>query len=169
MHHNTTQGVITMPLTEKRKADRAQMATAVAMLAASLDAHAEIEEMSPREVWINIRARRGLCLTVDFDGQSCQPDIHVVSWHMASDVDTCFADAFGDLNPYHFRKATDIARGFDELCAVLTRGLEMARDGTAFSDERETAHIAEHGAAAAREASFAAWRAELQASKAATN
>jgi len=145
-------------LTERKKADRAQMATAVAMLAASLGANVEIEpegsnSIAPRRVVVRMRAARGLCLTVDFDGDSTQPDTHILSWHMATDVDTCLASAFcrvGDVSAYHFRKATSVAEGFDDLCDVLRRGLEIAASGEAFSDEREAAAIAERGETAAQ-------------------
>lgn len=154
-------------LTERKKADRAQMATAVAMLAATHGATVEIEpegvnSIHPRAVVVNIRAPRGLLVSIDFDGQSCQPDVHVVSWHMATDVDTCLADAFvpcGGVNSYHHRKATDVAEGFEALCATLDKRLAMAADGSAFDDARMAAAIARAGETAAeRCARYDAWR-----------
>jgi len=155
-----------MPLTERRKADRAQMAQAVVALATELGATARLkpegESLSPHEVNVHIRAARGLCVTASFDGQSPQPDVHVVSWHMARDVDTCLADTFtraGEPNRYHFRKATAVAYGFDNLLHVLRTGLELAASGEAFSAEREAAAIAKAGETAAeRNARYAAWR-----------
>lgn len=147
-------------LTERKKADRAQMATAVAMLAASLGAAVEIERegensICPRRVMVGIRAARGLCVSVDFDGQSCQPDVHVISWHMSTDCDTCFADTFeraAGLNRYHFRKATAVAYDFDALLVSLAAGLELAQSGAAFDDAREAAAIAKRGETAGQHA-----------------
>lgn len=153
--------------TEKKKADRAKMAEIVRALAVEMGCEAEIEdkpygEISPQMVMVKIRTDRGLKLTIDFDGKSCQPDVHVMSWHMDTKVDTRLADAFGDINPYHFCKATDVAYGFDSLIRILSRKLELCRTGAAYSPEREAASIAKDGTAAERAARFAAYRAELE-------
>lgn len=152
-------------LTERRKADRAEMARRVIECAKARGAGAEIDDIfngSDRELWVNIRTVRGLCLTLDFDGDSPQPDTHVMSWHMATDVDTCFADDFaviGDLNRLHFRKATSFADSFDDLLSTLDRGLALAETGAAFDNAREAAAIALAGETAAeRCARYDAWR-----------
>lgn len=156
-------------LTERRKADRAKMAEAVRALAVEMGCAATVVDrpygdMSPQEIVVNIRTDRGLCLGVDFDGQSTQPDVHVLSWHMATDVDTRLSDAFGSVNPHHFRKSTDVARGLDQLLDVLRRKLALCRDGSAYSAEREAAMIKKNGMTAAESmAQFAAWRAEEMA------
>lgn len=144
-------------LSELRKADRAAMVAHVVRVVEECGATAIVEEMRPRETWINIAAARGLRLTLDFDGESWQPNVHVLSWHFSTDCDTCFADAFGSLNRHHFRKATDTAEGMDELLSILRKRLEQAADGSAFSAEREAAAIAESGTAAERRARFDEW------------
>lgn len=144
-------------LTERRKGDRAKIAEAVRALAVELGCAAEIDtapfgEMSPRMIMVRIRTDRGLQLHVDLDGDSTQPDVHVLSWHMAHDVDTRLADAFGDINPFHHSKATDVARGTEALLATIRRRLEKCADGSAYSAEREAAAIAKYGSAADRKA-----------------
>lgn len=141
-------------LSERRKADRAKMAEGLVALAREVGARAEIIEMTPTLVWVAIQAAHGLELTVEFDGQSVQPDVHVLSWHMASNVDTRFADAFTragrlTLNTVHFSKATDIAHGYADLCETLRASLELAASGRAFDEEREAKFIARNGATAA--------------------
>ncbi len=125
-------------LSERRKADRERMAADVAALARELGARVEISNpapLSPRGIWVEIEAPGGLSVTVDFDGQSCQPDVHVVSWHMRpvrnkARLASCFPG--GDVNPFHRQKASYIARGFDELAAHLREVLSMALAGTIY-------------------------------------
>lgn len=147
-------------LTERRKADRLKMALELVALATSLGATAAIEPegsitYAPYRIVVRITAARGLRIAVDFDGKSCQPDVHVMSWHFDLNCDTCLSDRFGllgTINLYHFRKATYVAHGFDALCLGLEYGLELARDGTAFDSVREASSIAENGTAAERNA-----------------
>lgn len=141
-------------LSERRKADRAEMAKGLVAVAIAAGAAAEIEEMGPGEVWIQIAAARGLRLTIILDRESPQPDVHVLSWFMASDVDTRFADAFTragrvSLNTVHFSKATDVAHGYQDLCIALRDGLDLARSGQAFDAAREATAIAANGTTAA--------------------
>lgn len=165
-----------MTLTETRKPDRAKMAKL--LVAAVLGAGAVKAEIKPesgdptdyydgRRTTVSIEAERGLHLGVDFNGRTpqSQPDIHVLSWHIRStDSDARLADVFGydAVNPHHFLKATQVAHGFEQLCEMVVRGVTMARDGSAFSPEREAAMIAKHGTAAERSAQWAQWRAEEQ-------
>lgn len=123
-------------LSERRKADREEMAKGVEALLDELGIEHEREEMGPREIYIRITAPRGLCLTVDFDGDSWQPDVHVLSWHMDMDSDAQLSDARfgGNVNPHHKHKATYIAAGYDDLLVKLRRGLELAISGEAFLD-----------------------------------
>jgi len=158
-----------MQLQERRKADRAKMAEAVRAL--ECGATAEIEYCrygEQRRVDVHIRADRGLQLSLDFNGESTQPDIYVLSWHMALDSDARLADDFCGierLNTSHWRKATDVAYGLDLLLEVLRKRLECVRDGRAFSAEREAASIAKNGTAAEQEAQWAKWREEESACK----
>lgn len=154
-----------MPLTERRKADRAKMAQEIADLAPTMGANAVINPegysaVAPRRVTVAIRAARGLRVDIDFDGETSIPDRHIVSWCIATDSDARLSDKFaryGSINPYHFGKATCFADGFDALCLAVEYGLECARDGSAFDAEREAAAIAKDGTAAEREARWAAY------------
>jgi hypothetical protein len=158
-----------MELTERKKADRLAMAAALEKLILAHGATFERLEpapLSPRAIWLQVRAPRGLCVTVDLDGDSCQPDVHVLSWHIAQDSDARLSDRLalmGSINTHHWSKATMIAEGFESLCRALEFGLEAARDGSAFSPEREAAAIAKNGTAAERQARFDAWRDEVLA------
>jgi hypothetical protein len=122
-------------LTEKRAADRLKMA---ADLIATAQAHGAVayidrEWPEPRAIMVNIETPRGLRINIDFDGTSLQPDVFVMSWHIHHTSDTKLSPAFGDINPYHRRKATDVAYGFTDLCDRLARSLDMAAAGTAFA------------------------------------
>lgn len=160
---------MTYALTEKRKADRKVMALKLKALAESLGATADIEWEEPtstfrkRRTIVHIKAARGLCLNVDLDGDSCQPDIHVLSWHMDLDTDARLDDSFGNINRHHFRKATYFGEGFEGpwgLEGQVELGLCKARDGDAFNAEREAVKVATEGTAAERNARWAEWREE---------
>lgn len=163
---------MTRTLIETRKADRAVMAEQVRALCEALGIPARVEvarfgDIEPRLITTLIEAPRGLRLNIDFDGDTSQPGVHVLSWHMDTDCDTCLSDAFGRINPHHFRKSTDVAYGMSDLLEVLRRRLAQVNDGSAFSETREAASIAKHGTAADRAARFAEWRATEEAKAAA--
>ncbi|MCY0148327.1 hypothetical protein OEG84_11545 [Hoeflea sp. G2-23] len=157
-------------LTETRKADRLKIATQVCNLLDRLKIdHAWTREGFvegyPKAHRISVNAPRGLDLGIKIDGESCQPNVYVLCWHISSKVDTCLADRFGDINPHHFSKLTAVAYGLDGLLSHLEQKLLMALDGSAFDDERETAAIAKNGTAADRNARFAQWCAEETAKR----
>lgn len=157
-----------MALTERRKADRLKMADEIESIVRECGAtcvRSDPAPLSPRGIWLEIEGAGGLCVTVDLDGESVQPDIHVVAWHVSGDSDSCLAASFGDVNPHHFRKATHVAYGFEALRQEVRRGLMAARDGSAFDAERQARHIAENGTAVERAARFAEWRKELEAQR----
>ncbi len=142
-------------LTERRKADRAKMAEQVRALAAVYGISATVEpyefrEMYPHRLDVKIRTDRGLCLTVEFNGTSCQPDVHVLSWHMDIDSDARLSDAFGKVNPHHHAKATDVVEGLEGLLDRLRQRFELIHSGAAYSAEREAFHIAKNGETAAQ-------------------
>lgn len=95
------------------------------------------QAVGPRAIRLKVEAPRGLRVTVDLDGDSCQPDVHVLSWHMAPSATAQLNDATfgGNVNPYHKQKATYVAHGFLDLIAQLRKGLAMAVDGSAFLAE----------------------------------
>lgn len=123
-------------LSETRKADRQKMAEMVIKLARRLGAKADFNEVfkdHPSEVWVDIEAPGGLQLTIDFDGKSWQPNTYVLSWHMAYDSPRRLSpDYWPSLNTVHFLKATDVARGFDELANTLAVRLAAAASGSAY-------------------------------------
>lgn len=157
---------------ERKKSDRAKMAKIMHALAIEHGATAEIEEkpfgdMCPQMVRVGISTERGLQLSVDFDGKSCQPNVYVNAWNFSTDSDTCLSDRFpGSINNYHFRKCTTVSYGFEELCNHVRKVLDMAREETAFDPEREAAHVAKNGSWQERKAKFAAYVAEMNAQKA---
>jgi len=131
-----------MPLTERRKADRLTMIAGIENLLKRMGVQyqrteAELAEICPRRLSVELTLPRGLQLTVDFDGDSPQPDCHVLSWHISTTSSACLSNVFQSVNNYHFQKATDIAEGYAALLAVLEDRITAAQDGTAFSAERE--------------------------------
>jgi hypothetical protein len=121
------------PLTERRASDRAEMAAQVRALCAELGATVTDSDFAgPREIALEIAHKGGARIGLDFDGGSCQPDIHVACWNIQSGSDARFSDAFGDINPYHFRKSQFVARGFDALLNRLRFDLGMLNDGTGY-------------------------------------
>lgn len=128
--------------TETRKADRMTMLDVVVALIVECGArvieregeHAGLPRK--RRCLVTLEAENGLRLTVDFDGASSQPNIHVLSWYIATDHKWDAvkpAPGFApSVNPCHWHKATDICEGFESLCATLRKRLASARDGTAF-------------------------------------
>lgn len=129
---------MTRHLTERRKADREIMAREVVALATSLGAQAAIlPGFTARELCVHIETPQGLRLSVDFDGNSphVRPDTYVLSWYIDHARETKLAPAFGNVNPYHWRKATGVVRGFPELLEILRHRLGQVRDGTAFQPE----------------------------------
>ena len=126
-------------LSETRKADRVTMLVLVAQLLQEFPAvEWEWEQggayPGPRCIQCNLVAPQGLAVTIEFDGDSCQPDVYVLSWHMQTSATAELNDATfgGSVNRCHRRKATDVAYGFADLCNQLKRGLRLACDGSAF-------------------------------------
>lgn len=117
-------------LTERRKADREEMARQIRALCVELGAEIERTEEPPRGFLLRIETPGGLCAWVGLSGDSLQPDVHVIPWHTRGAAR--LVPAFGEVNPYHFGKATHVAHGWPALLANLRRGLTMARDGSAY-------------------------------------
>ncbi|MDW9531928.1 hypothetical protein RWE87_13560 [Sinorhizobium meliloti] len=158
-------------LSETRKADRAKIAELISALCSEYQidnswTREGFDEAYPKAHVVVVMAPRGLRVRIELDGESCQPNVHVLPWHMATDVDTCLADAFGDINKYHFRKLTAVAYGTDGLLRHLRQKFELIASGAAFSTEREQAHIAENGTAAERMARWEEYRREWAEQKA---
>jgi hypothetical protein len=128
-------------LTVTLQSDRSLMAATLVNLVKDCGASCAVNSKDTphglRETVVSIRTPAGLGVNVSLDGDSCQPDVHVLSWHMALNSDARLNEATfgGNVNPHHQRKATFVAYGFDELCTELQRGLTLAQDGTAFLPE----------------------------------
>lgn len=119
-------------LSERRHADRCQMAAELTALAELLGATVETTSEHARHIRLDITAKHGLLTSVELDGQSWQPDIHVIPWHLAHTCQEKLSPAFGQVNPYHFRKATHVAYGWAQLLQDIERGLSSAADRSAF-------------------------------------
>ena len=121
--------------TEKRKADRLAMAAELETLIVASGAQYEREDNCsyyPQAIRLHITANKGLQLTVDLDGKSCQPDVHVLSWHGLRGDDKLNSHTFGSVNTFHWGKATDVAYGFDALCSTLEDRLAKVQSSAAF-------------------------------------
>lgn len=129
---------MTKELSEKRKADRQKMAEGVNALIAKYKDHGITAETeygvkggypNERQVWVKIKTEGGLCLTVDFDGESCQPDVHLLSWYMDFESDCEITENFpAEVNKQHRRKATQIAYGYEDLLKELTCAFDCIAD-----------------------------------------
>lgn len=153
-----------MALSEKRKADRAQMVKKLVAIVAECGATYDVrpegfDSYSPRRVLIGINGARGLGCGIDFDGQSVQPNIFVNGWNIGTKSDACLVDDFpdGEINPFHFRKCTTVVYGFDALCEHVREVLTRAQSGELFHPEREAAGVAERGTWQERQARLAAF------------
>lgn len=129
-------------LTEKRAKDRAEMAAKVTALFQEYGYKVEQQTLGPRWISLSAETARGLCVTIDLEGDSVQPDVHVLPWHtnFAAGKNTRLDPAFGlaaggSVNPYHFGKCTAVAYGYEQLMQQLTAALAMVKDGTAFQKE----------------------------------
>ena len=122
-----------MSLTEKRAKDRAFMA---AHLAAKLtEAGASVErnpDVGPREIELVISVDGGARVRVDFDGESVQPDVFVLGWHIDHKSDATFALCMGDVNPFHHSKVTKVAYGFPALLDLLVADVSKLVSGEGY-------------------------------------
>src|SRR5690625_4291918 len=130
-------------LSVRRKKDREEMASEIIRLATELGVACEREDIGSREIVLHLTGPRGLRVTVDLDGTSSQPNLHVVAWCIDFRSNAHFADSFGDVNPVHRRKATAVVYSFVGLLAELRRGFTLAKTGDAFLQPAETAQAAE--------------------------
>lgn len=140
-------------LTERRQADRARMSDIVAELARTHGLRADIVpgDRGQRHTEVRISGPHTLGLTVRFDGNSGQtePDTYVLSWHMRPwDVEgtgwLLKPSEFQNVNPHHGTKATDIARGWDQLGRVLTLRFRAIESGAAFTHRYPVGQVIEY-------------------------
>jgi hypothetical protein len=129
----------TLNLSETRRRDRMIMAAALESLITQCGANWQRREGSSpypgaQCIELQVSAARGLSVRVSLNGESCQPNVYVLSWHMQSGSQAQLNQATfgGSVNPYHRQKATYVAHGFADLCAQLKSGLLKAADSSAF-------------------------------------
>lgn len=136
-----------MNLTERRAADRVRMANQVEALAHQYGFAVHREPLA-HGFMLDIQCDRGVCLSIEFDGKSCQPDVHVIPWHVRGHPDTQLAPAFGrvggDVNTYHYKKCTAVRWGFDALMQSLRDGFAMIKTGEAFAQNPQSRTHAAH-------------------------
>jgi hypothetical protein len=156
-------------LTERLAADRKSMAAITKDFVDHLGAEESIirpGHLDKHEICVDIHVTRGLRVSIDFAGKSefhRADNTFVLSWYFDSDSDTCLADAFGDINPYHFRKGTQVARGMENLLSCLKSSIDLAASGAAFDEARTAAHALEM---IPRRAAWKAYMEERDAAKA---
>lgn len=122
------------PLNVSRKQDREAMAAVLESLDIGRpDWTATREDFPGRETWVHFAGPRGLALTIDLDGDSRQQrqGTFVLSWVMRGGQ-AKLARSFGDVNPFHFHKATDICEGWLHMLATIQKRMDAASDGSAF-------------------------------------
>ncbi len=132
---------------ETKKADRVKMADEVQALATRYGF--PVKRIEPAEGWpgrrcirLEIETLRGLCVSVDFDGNSSQPDVYVIPWYISGHKDTKISHLFGyvaggSVNSYHCGKCTAVQRGWDALIDSLESCFEEIQDGIAFQDAKD--------------------------------
>lgn len=123
-------------MSERRAKDRAQMLDIVERLCVHHGVpYSPISYPKSREVGFDINGETGLSVRVAFDGESWQPNVYVLSWHMRTSskeiIRLDFPNRHEDVNPYHRRKATDVCCGFYDLIVTLSVRLKRIADGTA--------------------------------------
>jgi hypothetical protein len=126
-----------MTLTEKRAADRAKMADKLQAVAEAAGATVtRPEPFKERQILLRIAVPGGAYVTVEFDGESCQPDVHVITWNTEHDCLFAFAACMGSVNEFHFSKATRVCYGLDPLCEQIAYDIEHLRSGRFYSAKR---------------------------------
>lgn len=120
-------------LTERREGDRKKMAACLVteITAAGATAIAEPCSYKRKRLDVEINAPGGACITVDFDGDSSQPNVYVVTWNTRYQG-VFFNPDIDDVNPYHFGKATRVCEGFASLVKTLKRDVARFVDGSGY-------------------------------------
>lgn len=121
-------------LTETRAKDRKTMAESIATMSRNLGATADIVEFGPRSIMVEIETPQGLCVGIEFDGDTPQakPDTYVIPWNMRG-TSKMAPEVFDyNVNPHHGQKATLVRHGFVDLSMHVSDVLEAARTGRAF-------------------------------------
>lgn len=125
-------------LTDRRKADRAKMATMVEALCTELGASVERSERD-REIHLEVALGEGR-VGLEFDGgpYNLNPDCYCLPWNTARRSDAKMTPAFGravgaEVNPFHHAKCMGFADGIDDLLFRLRAAMECINRGEAFA------------------------------------
>lgn len=133
----------TPALSERRKADRARMATLLAEAVTAAGAtvttidyetHVYPDGSRPsrtRCIAVDIAAPGGATIGVRFSGDSPQPDVFVATWNTPRGV-FLNPDVFWNCNQHHYGKSTVVCSGLDHLVATLERDVERFADGSGY-------------------------------------
>jgi len=85
------------------------------------------------EILIKMLFPNDVRLSIGFNKNSSQPNTYVISWNIASDSDRKFnIQEFGNVNQFHYQKATDVAYGFHHLMTILNERLINIKNELAF-------------------------------------
>lgn len=128
-----------------RKEDRAHMAQSIEAAAQVSGTLVKVTaDADSRCTRVELQAPGSVQASITLDGRSSSEDF-VVHWHMDTDSDNLLAPGFApSMNTVHYRKATDVARGFPALLTLLQARLATAADGSAYmSPAAASAHRAE--------------------------
>lgn len=111
------------------------MADMTAAAVAAADAQAtctrKVSTLDPRGLRVEIVGARGLAVGITIAPRP--RNSWVLSWHLSTESrDAKLRADFGNVNPYHFGKATHVADSFAELLTKIGHGLTLARSGEAF-------------------------------------
>jgi hypothetical protein len=123
-----------------RKADREAMAKAIEVLAVELGVECKRDEIMTqgREIHLRLKLPGGLECGLELDGDSGQNQegTFCMPWCVWGS-DAQLSEAFGaamrsSVNPYHRRKCTAFAYGWDDFLAKLRVGITMTTNGEAY-------------------------------------
>lgn len=133
-------------LSVSRAEDRETMASLVVAAAQANGWKHEIHAYpTARMIVVPMQGPQGLSVYICLDGGDAQQreGTWVVSWFIRDNESTMLQKhAFQSVNEYHYRKATDICEGFDQLLWLLNRRMSQANRGVLFqahNDEERSA------------------------------
>lgn len=125
-------------LSVKRKADREHMLNQLIEVALTFGCDVDIsrnKQERTERVTLNVTSPQGLCVMICLDGGVLSgSNVFLAHWHMELNCEKQLNSHLfgGNVNPYHFRKATYLAKGFDALRLGVVNGLTLAANGNAF-------------------------------------
>ncbi len=126
-------------LTERRAADRKIIAQMI-IDTATANGCTATQRPAPiglREIWIIVEAPGGAHVTIDLDGDSTQPNVHVWTWNIHHDSEARFGNGWGHdaVNPFHRRKATHVTHGITETLSIMAADCRGLVDGSRYENK----------------------------------